>query len=146
MPTQPHAAPSARLRELATELQAEAAAAPPPAAPAGAAAGAAAAGGKPGVPSLPSPLAGPSPAASGSAGGSLATAGSGAIATAAAPVASTSQPATAGRAAVRWQERPKPSLHARAFLRLGMWQWALSEGLDANAIKSIIHSFETATR
>ena len=27
----------------------------------------------------------------------------------------------------KWVDRPRTSLHARAYLRLGMWQWAMNE-------------------
>ena len=27
----------------------------------------------------------------------------------------------------KWVDRPRTSLHARAYLRLGMWQWSMNE-------------------
>lgn len=38
--------------------------------------------------------------------------------------------------APRWQDRPKPQLHARAYLRLGLYQWHIHDaGLDAATIQ-----------
>ena len=30
----------------------------------------------------------------------------------------------------KWVDRPRTSLHARAYLRLGMWQWSMNEVRD----------------
>lgn len=35
-------------------------------------------------------------------------------------------------AAKRFRERPRPSLHAKCFLRLGLFQWHLQDGSLAN--------------
>ncbi len=36
------------------------------------------------------------------------------------------------------QERPRPPLNARAYLRLGMWEWTLNDALDPGTINSVM--------
>ncbi len=44
------------------------------------------------------------------------------------PLATTPPPpGSAGVAAPRWLDRPQASLNGRAFLRLGIWQWAMND-------------------
>ncbi|EFJ44271.1 target of rapamycin, growth-regulatory PI3K-like protein kinase [Volvox carteri f. nagariensis] len=64
------------------------------------------------------------------------------LAPAVAPTAS----ATAPGGGSRWLDRPQASLNGRAFLRLGMWQWAMNDKLDNPAvIKENLESFRSAT-
>ena len=34
----------------------------------------------------------------------------------------------------KWVDRPRTSLHARAYLRLGMWQWAMDDVSDKSDV------------
>ncbi len=44
---------------------------------------------------------------------------------------------TSGGTRSKWQERAKAPLAARAYLRLGIWQWALRESLDEPTIGTV---------
>ncbi|GBF92738.1 hypothetical protein Rsub_05107 [Raphidocelis subcapitata] len=51
-----------------------------------------------------------------------------------------------GGALKRWQERPKPQLHARAYLRLGLYQWHVHDsGLDGPTIARCLGLLKSAT-
>ncbi|GAX78992.1 hypothetical protein CEUSTIGMA_g6432.t1 [Chlamydomonas eustigma] len=46
----------------------------------------------------------------------------------------------------KWVDRPRASLFARAYLRLGLWQWSLSENLEKpSSINEIMLSLRSAT-
>jgi len=46
----------------------------------------------------------------------------------------------------RWQDRPKPQLHARAYLRLGLYQWHIHDtGLDGATIQRCLGLLKSAT-
>uniref|UniRef100_A0A7R9YR22 Serine/threonine-protein kinase TOR n=1 Tax=Chlamydomonas euryale TaxID=1486919 RepID=A0A7R9YR22_9CHLO len=44
-----------------------------------------------------------------------------------------------------WIDRPRASLHARAFLRLGLWQWSMNEALDPQTVTDVLASLRRAT-
>jgi hypothetical protein len=46
-------------------------------------------------------------------------------------------PTAGGGPRGKWVERPKAPLVARAYLRLGIWQWALREQLDEPTIGTV---------
>ncbi|KIY91810.1 FKBP12-rapamycin complex-associated protein [Monoraphidium neglectum] len=51
-----------------------------------------------------------------------------------------------GGALKRWQDRPKPQLHARAYLRLGLCQWHVHDaGLDGPTIQRCLGLLKSAT-
>lgn len=50
-----------------------------------------------------------------------------------------------GAAAKRWGERLKPSLGARSYLRLAIWQWALDDGLEAGTQAAVLGLLRRAT-
>ncbi|KAG2491268.1 hypothetical protein HYH03_010473, partial [Edaphochlamys debaryana] len=140
----------ARIKDLVRELQASAV---PPAAAAAAVTAAAAAAAASGA-STPSGSSRPgalSPPAAAAASTSAAAAGAGGAA-AAAPAGAVAGGATGAQAqgvvaaAPRWLDRPQASLNGRAFLRLGIWQWAMNDKLDNPAvIAENLASFRSAT-
>ncbi|PNW79096.1 hypothetical protein CHLRE_09g400553v5 [Chlamydomonas reinhardtii] len=116
-----------RIKDLVRELQANAV---PPAAAAAAATAAAAA------------------AAAAAANGGPAAAAPGARGSVPPAPGSAAAAAAAGSSAggPRWLDRPQASLNGRAFLRLGIWQWAMNDKLDnPGVIAENLASFRAAT-
>ncbi|GLC61314.1 hypothetical protein PLESTB_001742500 [Pleodorina starrii] len=111
-----------RIKDLVRELQANAV--PPAAAAAAATAAAAAAAAAANPAGAPAAAAVRAPPASGASGST----------------------ATAPGGGPRWLDRPQASLNGRAFLRLGIWQWAMNDKLDNPAvIAENLASFRAAT-
>ncbi|GFR45445.1 hypothetical protein Agub_g6841, partial [Astrephomene gubernaculifera] len=131
-----------RMKDLVRELQANAV--PPAAAAAAATAAAAAAsaasgagGGAGATPAAAGPTASRTPHAPG-------VAGSGGVSATGAAAGGAAAGAAAGGA--KWLDRPQASLNGRAFLRLGIWQWAMNDKLDnPGVIAENLASFRAAT-